>query len=83
MFNVQCSMFNVQCSMFNVQSSMFNVQCSMFNVQCSMFTSVVSTMKCYLNVILNLFQDLLVFRRLREEPETSSGRNDAIASSDC
>ena len=30
--------------------------------------SVVSTMKCYHNVILNLFQDLLIFRRLRVKP---------------
>ena len=35
-----------------------------------------STEKCYHNVILNLFQDLLVFRRLRVDPESSSGRND-------
>jgi len=27
-----------------------------------------STEKCYHNVILNLFQDLLVFRRLRVKP---------------
>ncbi len=30
--------------------------------------SVVSTVKCYHNVILNLFQDLFVFRGLRVKP---------------
>jgi len=31
-------------------------------------TNVMSTVKCYLNVILNLFQDLLVIKRLRVKP---------------
>jgi len=32
------------------------------------YASVVSTVKCCHNVILNLFQDLLIYRRLRVKP---------------